>query len=184
MKTEVKALFQDFNAGAKKDVIKFEVKGDLTDAQIVALHKLKGGTVFVHISSEQRDIDDLEEEYDHGRAGVSYQVNGDSTVDVKPDQLSIDDVPAPQDEGPKEEGNPTENDDVLPEGHKDDEELSSDDQPSSTSANVSDIEQERKRRGRPKKDATTPQTEAVDEQSETDTPPVPLSPSDDDELPF
>ncbi|MDR7316606.1 hypothetical protein [Brevibacillus nitrificans] len=90
MKTEVKALFKDFNAGEKKDVLKFELKGDLTDAQLVALHKLKGGQVFINISSSQMDLDDIDDE-EH--EGVEYSVNGDRTVDAAPNQLSMDDVP-------------------------------------------------------------------------------------------
>ncbi|WPS88545.1 hypothetical protein SMD22_06210 [Brevibacillus halotolerans] len=58
MKTLVKATFLDFNAGSKKDILKFEIKGDLTDAQIVSLHKLKGNIVFLDISSDQLDIYD------------------------------------------------------------------------------------------------------------------------------
>jgi len=46
MKAQVKAFFQDFNAGTKKDA--FEVKGDLTGEQTVAFHKLKGSHSYLH----------------------------------------------------------------------------------------------------------------------------------------
>ncbi|MGG4498006.1 hypothetical protein [Brevibacillus reuszeri] len=163
MKTEVKALFKDFNAGEKKDVLKFELKGDMTDAQIVALHKLKGGQVFVHISSSQMDIDDLDEE---SHEGLQYSVNGDGTVVVPANQMTIDELPKEgQGEEPSEtnESEPeadganvddpsaagTEEDDqgeVVEKGAADPEEQSA------STENVTDITQERKRRGRPKKD--------------------------------
>ncbi|MCR8986032.1 hypothetical protein NW801_13470 [Brevibacillus laterosporus] len=97
MKTLVKATFLDFNAGSKKDILKFEIKGDLTDAQIVSLHKLKGNIVFLDISSDQLDI------YDYGsesnvHEGIWYNVDTGGNVEVTEEQLTIEDVPTPIDE--------------------------------------------------------------------------------------
>lgn len=178
MKTEVKAMFQDFNAGAKKDVIKFEVKGDLTDEQIVALHKLKGGTVFVQISSSQMDMDDIE---DGEREGVKYSVGGDGTVTVPPNQMSMDEVPQqPEQDG--EQG--TNNDDLLEQGTDNgdtEEKESGSDEQSASSGSVADIAQERKRRGRPRKEEAPENVE----QGESETPPDnPPGHTEDDDLPF
>jgi len=182
MKTEVKALFKDFNAGEKKDVLKFELKGDMTDAQIVALHKLKGGQVFVQISSSQMDLDDLDEDE---REGIEFSVGEDGIVNVTPDQLSIDDVQKQKDHGEEESsGEDTSSEAGEIEPNQDDKDAASEEteeQPASPE-NVADIAQERKRRGRPKKSETDP----VDE-----TPPVsddqpenPIGHTADDDLPF
>ncbi|AKF92702.1 hypothetical protein [Brevibacillus laterosporus] len=97
MKTLVKATFLDFNAGSKKDILKFEIKGDLTDAQIVSLHKLKGNIVFLDISSDQLDIYDYESE-SNVHEGIWYNVDTGGNVEVTEEQLTIEDVPTPIDE--------------------------------------------------------------------------------------
>ncbi|MBG9772931.1 hypothetical protein [Brevibacillus laterosporus] len=97
MKTLVKATFLDFNAGSKKDILKFEIKGDLTDAQIVNLHKLKGNIVFLDISSDQLDIYDYDSE-SNVHEGIWYNVESGGNVEVTEDQLTIEDVPTPVDE--------------------------------------------------------------------------------------
>nr|WP_278429810.1 hypothetical protein [Brevibacillus laterosporus] len=97
MKTQIKATFQDFNAGSKKDILKFEIKGDLTDAQIVSLHKLKGNIVFLDISSDQLDIYDYDSE-SNVHEGIWYNVESGGNVEVTEDQLTIEDVPTPVDE--------------------------------------------------------------------------------------
>ncbi|MGG4452381.1 hypothetical protein [Brevibacillus porteri] len=186
MKTEVKAMFQDFNAGAKKDVIKFEVKGDLTDEQIVALHKLKGGSVFVQISSSQMDMDDIEgEEHE----GIKYSINEDGTVSVPANQMTIDELPkegqekAETDTGganPEEtSGTDTEEDDQgeeVEKGASDLEELSS------NPDNVADTVQEPKRRGRPRKKEPTDKPESQNElEQQQESPP---GQTNDDDLPF
>ncbi|WP_438769111.1 hypothetical protein [Brevibacillus sp. JB24b] len=97
MKTQIKATFQDFNAGSKKDILKFEIKGDLTDAQIVSLHKLKGNIVFLDISSDQLDIYDYDSE-SNVHEGIWYNVDTGGNVEVTEEQLTIEDVPTPIDE--------------------------------------------------------------------------------------
>ncbi|GIO10212.1 hypothetical protein J31TS6_62400 [Brevibacillus reuszeri] len=193
MKTEVKALFKKFNANDKKDVIEFELKGDLSGDQLLALHKLKGGQVFVQISSSQMDLDDLDEEE---REGLKYSVNGDGTVIVPANQMTIDEVPK---EGQGEDttetlaaetvaGGANEVDPSDTGGEKDDqgeevEKGASDQEKQSASAeNVTDITQERKRRGRPKKEESADDSGAEkgpDQQREN-----PTGHTDDDDLPF
>lgn len=175
MKTEVKALFKDFNAGEKKDVLKFELKGDLSDSQLVALHKLKGGQVYIQISSSQMDIDDIEEDDDH--PGMEYSVGSDGVVQVDSSQLSLEDVATLEnvtdpDELPSEEVLDGEKED-----HQADDESGGDVEPSAQ--NVTDIEQERKRRGRPKKSESeaVPPEQPEDKLDE-------LPPTSDDDLPF
>lgn len=188
MKTEVKAMFQDFNAGAKKDVIKFEVKGDLTDEQIVALHKLKGGTVFVQISSSQMDMDDIEgDEHE----GIKYSVNGDGTVSVPANQMTIDELPKQGQETHTAEtdtggvnaedtsGTDTEEDD---QGEKVEKGASASEELSTNPENVSDTTQEPKRRGRPRKNDPTDKPDSQDESEQQ--PENPDSHTDDDDLPF
>ncbi|AIG25144.1 hypothetical protein EGH10_10710 [Brevibacillus laterosporus] len=97
MKTLVKATFLDFNAGSKKDILKFEIKGDLTDAQIVSLHKLKGNIVFLDISSDQLDIYDYDSE-PKVHEGIWYNVDTGGNVEVTEEQLTIENVPTPVEE--------------------------------------------------------------------------------------
>lgn len=123
------------------------------------------------------DIDDIEEDDD--RPGMEYSVGRDGVVQVDSSQLSLDDVATPEnvadpDELPSEEVLEGEKEDTL----ADDESGNDVDSPAQ---NVADIEQERKRRGRPKKaegsdDATSP--ESTDHQEERP------STTDDDDLPF
>ncbi|MBY0088441.1 hypothetical protein [Brevibacillus brevis] len=188
MKTEVKALFKDFNAGEKKDVLKFELKGDMTDAQIVALHKLKGGQVFVQISSSQMDMDDIEgEEHE----GIKYSVNGDGTVSVPTNQMTIDELPKQGQEthtaetdagGANTEDTSGTNAEEDDQGEEVEQGASASEELSINSDNVADIPQERKRRGRPKKQEPADYPGAQngpDHQPEN-----PDSHTDDDDLPF
>ncbi|WP_312118277.1 hypothetical protein [Brevibacillus reuszeri] len=193
MKTEVKALFKKFNANDKKDVIEFELKGDLSGDQLLALHKLKGGQVFVQISSSQMDLDDLE---DDEHEGIKYSVNGDGTVIVPLNQMTIDEIPkegqgdestetlaaeseagGENEEHPSDEGGDKDDQgEVVEQGASDPEEQSA------SPENVTDITHERKRRGRPKKEepAENPGAEnGPDQQPEN-----PTGHTDDDDLPF
>ncbi|GIO04776.1 hypothetical protein J31TS6_08040 [Brevibacillus reuszeri] len=193
MKTEVKALFKKFNANDKKDVIEFELKGDLSGDQLLALHKLKGGQVFVHISSSQMDIDDLDEE---GHEGLQYSVNGDGTVTVPANQMTIDELPkaeqgeestvthaAEPEAGGGDTVDPTdvggEKDDQGEEGETG---ASDPEEQSASPDNVTDITQVRRGRGRPKKGepAENPgEPQGLDQQPEN-----PTGHTDDDDLPF
>lgn len=193
MKTEVKALFKKFNANDKKDVIEFELKGDLSGDQLLALHKLKGGQVFVHISSSQMDIDDLDEEE---REGLKYSINGDGTVIVPANQMSIDELPKEgQGEGTTEtlaaetEAGGAKAEDPSDAGGEKDEQgeegqtgASDPEEQSASPENVTDITQERKRRGRPKKEE--PADDSGAEKGPDQQPENPNGHTDDDDLPF
>lgn len=193
MKTEVKALFKKFNANDKKDVIEFELKGDLSGDQLLALHKLKGGQVFVHISSSQMDIEDLEgEEHE----GINYSVNGDGTVTVPANQMTIDELPKTgQGEEASEtlaleteagEGNALDPADAGAEkgdqGEEVEEGASDPEKQSASPENVTDITQEPKRRGRPKKEE--PAADSGVENGPDQQPENPTGHTDDDDLPF
>ncbi|UHA74419.1 hypothetical protein [Paenibacillus sp. 481] len=158
MKTQIQAYFNDFNAGAKKDVIKLEIRGKLTDEQIVKLHKLKGNEVFVSLASGQMEIDDYEQN-DH--EGIQYKVNSDGSVDVPPAQVTIDEVTAAVDTDKAAETvadtdrKQSEESEPEPEQEQEQEQEQGPQQEPSTessSDNVADITQERKKRGRSKKE--------------------------------
>lgn len=91
MKASIKASFKVLNTNSKNEIsIGLVIKGDLTDAQLISLNRLKAvGAVFVDIFDGQASIEDYE--YDdvtseeHNR-GISY------TMDNGTVQLSIDDL--------------------------------------------------------------------------------------------
>lgn len=95
MKTTIKASFKDFKVNGKGEVtIVLGVKGELKDAQILALHRLKtSGVVFAELFDGQTDIDDYEhdDESEAEPQRISYKLNN-GNVDVDPDQLAFDDV--------------------------------------------------------------------------------------------
>jgi len=174
MKTQVKAAFQDFNAGANKTIIKLEVKSELTDEQIVALHKLKKGSiVFVQIASGQVDIDDYEDdENEHlERQGVPYSVDKSGAVEVQGNQMSIDDMP-PKQEGEQavEAGEQKEDAEAGEQDGEQVSEQSQEDEQQQPADNVTDLGQARKRRGRQSKaeKETTNDTTPVEQEKPTD----------------
>jgi hypothetical protein len=94
-----------------------------SEDKAVKLYRHAGRNVTLRLQQSQMTI---EEFYDDEHDGLEYTVNADGTVDVDTDQLSMDDVAAAQ-----------EADELSDDG----------------SEKVADLEQERKRRGRPKKNA-------------------------------
>jgi hypothetical protein len=94
MKTTVKVGFKDLKFGAKETTLPLVIKGDLSDAQKLALINIAAaGTGFVVISSAQADIDDYDEEGDYtpdDKTRGSYKVASDGTVNAV--QMNIDDV--------------------------------------------------------------------------------------------
>lgn len=95
MKTTIKAAFKDLKVNTKGEVtIVLGVKGELKDAQILALHRLKtSGAVFAELFDGQTDIDDYEhdDESEAEPQRVTYKLNN-GNVEVDPDQLAFDDV--------------------------------------------------------------------------------------------
>ncbi|MFW5436283.1 hypothetical protein [Paenibacillus apiarius] len=151
MKTQISAYFNDFNAGAKKDVIKLEIRGELTDEQIVKLHKLKGNSVVVTLASGQMEMEDYEGE-DYQNDLYAYDRLNDEGQ-----QMSIDDVPpvetSEEPAGSDEVGENGENSTPAEEEQEQEQEEQPKQEPDQEPAadKVAD-NKERKRRGRPKKE--------------------------------
>jgi hypothetical protein len=148
---ETTAEFMNIQRDSKKTVMKFAIKGD-SEEKAQELYKFAGRNVKMTVQPSQMSI---EEFYEDDHDGLEYTVNADGTVDVDTDQLSMDDVAAPQ-----------EADELSDEG----------------SEKVADLEQERKRRGRPKKNAyayPAPDESTPDEGADEEALPTP-----DDGLPF
>ncbi|WP_019123623.1 hypothetical protein [Brevibacillus massiliensis] len=142
---ETTAEFMNIQRDSKKTVMKFAIKGD-SEEKAQELYKFAGRNVKMTVQPSQMSI---EEFYEEDHEGLEYKVNGDGTVDVDSDQLSLDDVAAAKEE---------------------------DDLPDEVPEKVADLEQERKRRGRQKKNV---QEDALQAAAENET-----WPTSDDDLPF
>jgi hypothetical protein len=94
MKTNIRAGFKDFKINNKGEAsITLTVKAELTDEQILALHKLKSaGVVFTTISSAQTDIDDYEDEQPEPHQGITYKVDASGNVEADPNQVTFDEL--------------------------------------------------------------------------------------------
>jgi hypothetical protein len=95
MKTNIRAAFKDLKTNAKGSTsIVLELKGELSDEQILTLHKLKSiGMVFADLHSGQADIGDYHDDEAQAEPykGLSYTVSGDGNVNVADeDQLTLD----------------------------------------------------------------------------------------------
>ncbi|WP_019536570.1 hypothetical protein [Paenibacillus ginsengihumi] len=130
---EITAEFASLQRDSKKTALKFAIKGD-SEEKAIKLYPFAGRNVTLNLQASQMSIEDYYGDERH--EGVEYKVNGDGTVDVDTNQMTID------------EATDTEPD------------------------NVADLETERKKRGRRKKD----------EPAETDDDALPAA--GEDELPF
>jgi len=92
LSAEMKSIQRD----SKKVVLKFEAKGD-SEEKTIKLYPKAGFNVKLSLEQSQMSIEEFEEEHE----GIEYQVDGDGSVSVAPDQMTIEDV------------NETENDDDL-----------------------------------------------------------------------
>lgn len=194
MKTELNVFFKMMQKDDKKEVLKFEIKGNEDGEAENDLFVLSGSIIvfniegcaagevtaeFMNIQRDSKktvmkfaikgDSEDkaqqlykyagrnvklsvqpsqmsIEEFYEAEHEGIEYTVGGDGVVTVDSDQLSMDEVAAAQEE--KEEG----------------------------AENVADLEQERQRRGRPKKEDQSAAEQAA--------PSDDVLPTADDDLPF
>lgn len=196
MKTQFTASFKDFNAGAK-DIIKLEIKGELTDEQIVKLHKLKGNSVVVTLASGQLELDDYE---DHEDGDYPHSQFMHDKPNEEGQQLSIDDVKSDEasseqagsesdaaeaDESKEIESVPGEEGQQPEEGEPETElekeqQQESDKEPEAE--NVADINKARTRRGRKKKEdqGKTDEQPAPESSGQDELPPL----AQDDDLPF
>jgi hypothetical protein len=86
---ETSAEFMNIQRDSKKTTMKFAIKGD-SEVKAQELYKFAGRNVKLTIQPSQMTIEDFYADDDH--EGVEYKFNADGTVEVSPDQVSIDDL--------------------------------------------------------------------------------------------
>lgn len=86
---ELTAEFISMQRDSKKTVMKFGIKGD-SDEKAQKLYKFAGRNVELSVKPSQMTVEEFYDEAAH--EGIEYTVNGDGTVSVDTDQLSIDDI--------------------------------------------------------------------------------------------
>lgn len=206
MKTELNVFFKMMQKDDKKEVLKFEIKGNEDGEAENELFVLSGSIVVFNI--EGCSAGDVTAEFmniqrDSKKTVMKFAIKGDSEekaqelyrfagrnvkIAVQPSQMSIEEFYGEEDhEGISYSvdgsGNVTvpadqlSMDDVSNPEDQLPESSESDEEIPSVANNVTSLEQERGRRGRARK-----KTEATG--SEDETPPVPLVSTSDDELPF
>lgn len=84
---EIGAEFVSIQRDNKKTVLKFNVKRDV-DGKVNKLYPHAGANVTLTLQESQISIDEF---YEGDHDGISYKLNNDGTVDVDPNQLSIED---------------------------------------------------------------------------------------------
>jgi phosphosulfolactate synthase (CoM biosynthesis protein A) len=95
MKTTVNVNFTKNNTNKKDEVVlEFQVRGELSDEQVVKLARLKSaGAVVVDIRTSQTDIDDYYHETP--REGIRGTINSDGSINVETKeegQVTIEEV--------------------------------------------------------------------------------------------
>lgn len=90
---EFSAEFAQLQRDSKKTTLKFNVKGDSED-KVIKLYPFAGTNVTLVMQPSQMSI---EEFYEEPAESLEYNVNGDGTVEVDRDQLTIDEVATPDD---------------------------------------------------------------------------------------
>ncbi|SDW79634.1 hypothetical protein [Paenibacillus sp. CF384] len=96
MKTILGVNFTKFNTNKKDEtVLEFQVRGDLSDEQILALHKLKAaGQVTLGVGSSQMDIDDIRSAVQHEGIRGTIDKDGSVNVDDGGRQLTLEEAAA------------------------------------------------------------------------------------------
>ncbi|EJW17596.1 hypothetical protein M5X00_16685 [Paenibacillus alvei] len=150
--SEIQAEFATLQRDSKKTALKFNIKGDNEKAS-AEFYRMAGMNVTLSLQASQMSIDEF---YDDDHEGVQYTINPDGTVDMDPNQMTIDEAAAAAEHQQEEETEP----DKEPESEK-----------------VADITTARKRRGRQKKEE---QPAAPESSGEDELPPL----ASDDDLPF
>jgi len=84
---KISADFKSIQRDNKKATLKFEAKGDSED-KMIQLYPKAGFNVKLSLEPSQMNIED----FDEGHEGIEYNVNGDGSVTVPPDQMSMDEV--------------------------------------------------------------------------------------------
>lgn len=155
--SEIQAEFATLQRDSKKTALKFNIKGDNEKAS-AEFYRMAGMNVTLSLQASQMSIDEF---YDDDHEGVQYTINPDGTVDMDPNQMTMDEVTvaAEQSEGPEQQP------DKEPEAEK-----------------VADINKARTRRGRKKKEDQdkTEEQPAPESSGQDELPPL----AQDDDLPF
>ncbi len=86
MEIEIPANFKSIQRDSKKVVLQFEVKGDSVE-KIIKLYPKAGSNVDLYLEPSQMSFEDLET---NNHEGIQYGVNGDGTVEVPENQMSMD----------------------------------------------------------------------------------------------
>ncbi len=89
---KLNAKFEKNTKDANKTVLDFILMGNPSTSNSHEFYQKAGQTVTLTITESQMSIEDLEEMHE----GVGYNVNGDGTVNVDPNQMTIDDDDVPQ----------------------------------------------------------------------------------------
>jgi len=95
LSAECKSIQRD----SKKVVLKFEAKGD-SEEKTIQLYPKAGFNVKLSLEPSQMSLEDFNDD-EENHEGIEYNVNGDGSVSVPSDQMSMDEV------------NETENEDDL-----------------------------------------------------------------------
>jgi hypothetical protein len=92
--------FMNFQRDSKKTTIKFAIKGD-SEKKAQELYKYAGRNVKLTVQPSQMSIEEFYDEDLH--EGIEYNVDGDGSVNVPKDQMSIDDVEDSEEEKDEKE---------------------------------------------------------------------------------
>ncbi len=185
MKTQLNVFFKMMQKDDKKEVLKFEIKGTEDEAAENELFALAGSIIVFDIAGcEAGEVtaEFMNMQRDSKKTVMKFAIKGDSeekaqqlyrfagrnvTLGVQPSQMSIDEFYSENDDREGIEYN------VNPDGTVDvDENQLTIDDAAAAADNVADLETERKKRGRKKKD----------EPADTDDDALPVV--NEDELPF
>jgi hypothetical protein len=106
---KLNAEFKSIQRDSKKTALKFNVKGD-SDEKVIQLYPYAGRGVTLSMTPSQMSIEEFND--DENREGIQYKVEKDGSVQVNPDQMSLEDVDAESSEATpeesKEDANPEE----------------------------------------------------------------------------
>lgn len=166
--SEIQAEFATLQRDSKKTALKFNIKGDNEKAS-AEFYRMAGMNVTLSLQASQMSIDEF---YDDDHEGVQYTINPDGTVDMDPNQMTMDEVAAAAEQ----------TDDSEQQLKEDEQEPKQESEKNSESDKVSDITTARTRRGRKKKEDQDKMEEqpAPESSGQDDLPPL----AADDDLPF
>jgi len=105
----VEAEFKKLNRDDKKTVLEFEVKGGTSEESSSAFYSLSGTDVILTISKASQTVEEFREHQKKYREGLKGKINQDGTVEVDPNQMTLEEANAAAEGGP-----PMPNEDDLP----------------------------------------------------------------------